>query len=522
MKNDNSWLIQVPDMTTPYRTFIDHHFFCRCGQTDMVKVTLNELGRVENRCSNCGNDVYIDVAEFHREKRVFFWKTFNWRHECSMTDDAWVVTLFYESPVIDGASMQVVMKRTELFRYEVHHDGTTSNTMPPVHVREYHVKRDGIFRKVVDLLRHDAAGFMAEHIMANKVSSIDWLDVSAMDNVDQMHTILFFLRRPTLRELDFVYWDLTGMPKPDRRSSTCMEMLCFVRNGRTEKSIKRAQLRHYEIALKHGVYDPKFDYIVSRIFQDPNLLTKLVGLYHPKIKKTIFQTLPPKQCIGIFKFFRRHYSEKQLSDFFVRYMNDPKTFGASFALWRDTLQMLQIGENFTAFKRHFSKVPLNPKALHDEVVRISDLADIEKAGNLVFDYTPKALAARMKCGELSFELPADATQLHRWAKEMKNCMFSRAERIASGRSVIYGVFKAKKLTYAVEVADGKIVEAKGRANTPVPEEDLSVIYRWHRSNAIVQENAAPVTPPLAAFEKACFQCSDDNPALPIRSLYSYR
>lgn len=483
MKNDNSWLIQVPDMTTPYRTFIDHHFFCRCGQTDMVKVTLNELGRVENRCSNCGNDVYIDVAEFHREKRVFFWKTFNWRHECSMTDDTWVVTLFYYSPVIDGASMQVVMKRTELFRYEVHHDGTTNNTMPPVHVREYHVKRDGIFRKVIDLLRHDAAGLMAKHIMSNKVTSIDWLDVSAMDSVDQMHAILFFLRRPTLRELDFVYWDLTGMPEPDWRSSTCMDMLCFVRNGRTEKSIKRAQFQHYGIALEHGVYEPKFDYIVTRVFQDPNLLTKLIGLYHPNIKKTIFQALPVKQCIAIFKYLRRHYSEKQLGTFFVLHLNDPQTFQESFRLWRDTLQMLQGEESLKSLEHYFSKVPLKPNALHDEVIRVMHLADFEKKENMHFDYRQKALEAQTRVDELVFQLPADAGQLHLWARQLKNCMFSRAGRIASGNNQIYGVFKDQKLIYAVEVNSDMIIEAKGVANAPVPEQDYNTIRHWYRTRS---------------------------------------
>jgi hypothetical protein len=61
----------------------------------------------------------------------------------------------------------------------------------------------------------------------------------------------------------------------------------------------------------------------------------------------------------------------------------------------------------------------------------------------------------------------------------------------------YCVFRQMQCS-CIHGQNGMIVEAKGKANTPVPEEDLSVIRRWHRNIATVQENAGPVTPPPSA------------------------
>jgi hypothetical protein len=58
-------------------------------------------------------------------------------------------------------------------------------------------------------------------------------------------------------------------------------------------------------------------------------------------------------------------------------------------------------------------------------------------------------------------------------------MFSYAEKIQYGHSIIYGVFKEEKLLYALELNEGEVVQAKALANEDIPQVDMEKIEAWH-------------------------------------------
>jgi hypothetical protein len=57
-------------------------------------------------------------------------------------------------------------------------------------------------------------------------------------------------------------------------------------------------------------------------------------------------------------------------------------------------------------------------------------------------------------------------------------MFGYANNIKSGHSIIYGVFKDDELLYAVEIQKMKIVQALGKFNRQIEEDDRKVIDIW--------------------------------------------
>lgn len=66
-----------------------------------------------------------------------------------------------------------------------------------------------------------------------------------------------------------------------------------------------------------------------------------------------------------------------------------------------------------------------------------------------------------------------------WAGILHNCMAGYADRIESGQSVIYGIFREDKLCYAVEIRDGDIIQYSGKYNSEIGESDRDTIIMWH-------------------------------------------
>ena len=60
-------------------------------------------------------------------------------------------------------------------------------------------------------------------------------------------------------------------------------------------------------------------------------------------------------------------------------------------------------------------------------------------------------------------------------------MFGYTRTLHEQSSIIFGVFKAEELLYAVEVNNFIIVQAKAVLNTPIPEGDMQVIKDWQNN-----------------------------------------
>lgn len=65
---------------------------------------------------------------------------------------------------------------------------------------------------------------------------------------------------------------------------------------------------------------------------------------------------------------------------------------------------------------------------------------------------------------------------------LHNCMFGYSKRIHQQQSIIYGVFRAEELLYAVELNGFRIVQAKSVSNNIVPDDDMSIVNGWQNNN----------------------------------------
>jgi hypothetical protein len=182
------------------------------------------------------------------------------------------------------------------------------------------------------------------------------------------------------------------------------------------------------------------------------------------------------EAMALIRFLKKYYTEKQISRFFITNLAGNKQ---KKLYWDDILRMLQRDNAFLELEQHFFKNKLTIEALHDEIVRIFRITDFSHLKNAVFTYEEHLLSMQGLHDNLIFKLPFSIEELSLWSKFLRNCMFSYAEKIQYGHSIIYGVFKEEKLLYALELNEGKIVQAKAVANQRIPQVDMEKIKLWH-------------------------------------------
>jgi len=258
-----------------------------------------------------------------------------------------------------------------------------------------------------------------------------------------------------------------------------MGMLDFVMNYHKEKSIKRAFYTNYKFAITHmHRYSPYSDYLFSRTIDNIDLLVKLYEI-HPTIKEKIFTQNNFFAGERLLHFLKRHYTQKQITKFFIREFQIAKKHKERWNFWEDTLHMIKHETRLDLWQENFYKVKLNIHSLHDELVRVSHLIQF-RDNDKPFIYEQTYLMASTLHEGLEFKLPSSIQELSLWSALLKNCMFSYADKIMHQNSIIYGVFAKNKLLYAIELQEFQITQARAYANATIPEDDMKIIKKWEQ------------------------------------------
>jgi hypothetical protein len=325
-----------------------------------------------------------------------------------------------------------------------------------------------------------------DYVMRNRNKAIEWIEYSEIEVFsidDKLKYLTFFLKNAHLKEHRFFFWKMDNIQKYTIEHATQMQMLDFIADNRTQKSIKKALYQGYENSINRIGYYPYSDYIFSRSIKNIDLLVRFYAI-HPDIKKLIFTDETFFVAIEFILFLKGHYTEKQIGKLFIKDMQDVKEYKSRINNWIDTLRMLQRVNIFNALKKHFIKTKLTTKKLHDEILRVSHIVTYELDSKEIFDYDKKYLSACSIYEELEFKLPSTVKELSLWAKSLHNCMFGYSRKIHQQSSIIYGVFRAEELLYAVELRNLKIIQAKAVSNSVVPSEDIKIINNWLNTKLI--------------------------------------
>lgn len=84
-----------------------------------------------------------------------------------------------------------------------------------------------------------------------------------------------------------------------------------------------------------------------------------------------------------------------------------------------------------------------------------------------------------KIETLSFILPKTTEELIYWGKILNNCMGTYCKFVLDKSCIILGIFKNKRLLYAIEVQEKEIIQMSRKNNQQIDNEShLDIINQW--------------------------------------------
>ncbi len=464
----NSWYL---------RTGMTHHFICKCGQTDKFMNVLSDEYHPSHRCSQCQNDYYIDSMMFLTNKKVTQWSAFYWNVETQKTESDWIARAYDFIPLFDYELQKIRFRKVYICTISLSFNAE----------KEFHEDSSIIMNKNVYNNGDKAIQFsnfifeymekvLFDFVLDTPTNTISWIESKELYKLsvhDRICLVVFFLKHSHLKEYDFFYWsNFLIFAERSKEYPSVQLMLDFVFNHRREKSIRKAYYKAYANSMDvRGKYNHIADYIFSRYITDRNFLLALINM-NIEVKHKIFNDTSMQTVANLIEFLKEHYDERTITKFFL----DIDTYTHTM---RDISWMYRgNGENYV--QEHFVKIPLTLENLHDELVRIHSLCNTSFSQKIDFEYHPNDLNAEFIKKPFEFRLPKTTHCLTQWAKNLDNCMSSYAMEIHKRNTIVFGVFKEDILSYAVEIRDHKIVQARGYDNKDINLEDREEIEIWFK------------------------------------------
>ena len=207
------------------------------------------------------------------------------------------------------------------------------------------------------------------------------------------------------------------------------------------KSVKKAVYEKYKKQIFKFKYEPLLDYLIINAINDVNLQRELLKYFEGK---NVFINSNIDSLIEILK----HFDKKEVVKFLKKNIH-----------LIDVYAQASVKKEISEFNKGI-----------EETFKMSRLKKI------VYEYDIKTLYTYEN---LTFKLPKDSYELIEWGRKLKNCLANYSS-FHNKKYLIFGVYKDKKLTYAVNFDKEKkyILQAKGFANSYICKDDMEKIEKF--------------------------------------------
>jgi hypothetical protein len=412
---------------------------------------------------------------FLHNKKVIRWSVFHWDIETIKTKESWQTSAYSAIPVFDYALQKIRLKKIVLATSTLYFNGKrTYNEEHPIIMEKYVYNDLESVVNIKELVDNELEEHLCKFVLKQPIENNMWIkeeELSKYTSREKLKLFSFFLKYPHLQEYDFFHWDYFAMfDETSKKYNTVEKLLAYVFNHRKEKSIKKAYFEAYANSMKiNGSYNPKADYIFARHIEDRNFLLELIRM-NGKAKHLLFNEGHLLVIEELLIFLKEHYNERAISKLF----SNMRQYTSAV---RDTIWLFH-GDNINNIRENFRKVPLNFRNLHNEFIRIQNLFKTHYSEKVIFAYHENDLKAEVQRGLFSYQLPKTTHTLNTWGRTLHNCMAGYSREIHNGRSIIFAVFKEDTLCYAVEIRGSKIVQALGKYNRVIEDQDREEIDAW--------------------------------------------
>ena len=462
----NSWTI-----SKPIKDKFVHKYYCTCTNSFKIKTSLDDEEAPDVLCPLCGNDYFKDAEEFNSITGTRIWKYFDWEDVVYEDAEYWKVTLRYKTPIY-SSTQSVEFQDMTLLKASLKKDGSSGMeiTSKSDCFHKYSLFRNDKVQPFKDILTKQAQSLIIGYILSKKEAYKHLMNVRNLLKSSVHSTVGSNLNK---EKNDGIFL------REQMKYVQDIQMLYSIIDQKREKIIKRTLFEEYQNSLEAIREYSNSDFIFSKVLENVDLFVKILRL-NPEVKQNLFQVVKVSIVIDFIDFLKRFYTEKQIVSLFMKF-NNKSFYQNNLSNLRDILRLVDSHEGFEPMYQNFSKVKLSINNLHNETIRVYNLAKFEFEQQENFEYLDKHKDTTGKYGGLDFLLPKTVHELHLWAQKLNNCMSGYANSIKRGQSVIYGVFRENVLCYAVELKREKVVQALGRFNNKIEDDDMQVIKDWHNN-----------------------------------------
>lgn len=175
----------------------------------------------------------------------------------------------------------------------------------------------------------------------------------------------------------------------------------------------------------------------------------------------------PTEIVSFMAFLYSRYSYKQIANLFKEYEKLD-------LFWlQDTLEIYSITKEKM---KYLEECKCKANALHDAFIRVHQMKYLE----INFSYTAAALRACEIREDYEVKLPMNGLELFKWSQKLQNCLASYDRRISSQKSLVYGFFINGKLKFALEIADGNLIQVRGKYNRDLTNAEKYIVAAWKK------------------------------------------
>lgn len=125
------------------------------------------------------------------------------------------------------------------------------------------------------------------------------------------------------------------------------------------------------------------------------------------------------------------------------------------------------------------KVNCTLKEIHNQFIKLSKKLEYEKKELIKFQYSDIQLNYLKQIDEYTVRLPENNYELFAWSNILENCLASYEYFIESQSTTVYGFFIKNKLIFAVEIKDGKVIQAYRKFNQPLNNSENKILNSWY-------------------------------------------
>ena len=463
-------LFSISNIETDY---VSYTYMCYCGKVE------NVIGRskTDYRCS-CGNSTFLNMDEANIDFSKFsshhyFNKKikigFEPHYKIDILNNKVQAICFIKVPSEVDKNLNIQKYKDVIITSVVPNKTNKVNKIPKEYPKLIHTKLVSMISNIEDFEKY-----------------ID-IKLSRRGSKIREKQLYFFLNHINLKDKEFFNWRHGELLKGE--NLTIDTALVEFANNKKYKSVKKAIYRNYQFQMEQfKIYNPLLTYLATSKIDDPNFIVELINMKYINSDK-LLSKLNKDMLFEFTDFLVKYYSYKQVIHFFRNFDNflkmNSENFKRSYLAFQDILRQFNIIKY--DLDKDSKKVRCTPGRIHNHFSKILNLKKYKHLMIRKLSYTTSELKAQTKIGNYSIKLPHNGTELYTWADDLRNCMASYLKEIENNQTIIYGFFADEKIVFAVEIRNGKVLQAYRSYNRELTSLDKSLLSQWFRdfySNSI--------------------------------------